>query len=195
MEDYLEAVYILFQKQGDVRCVDVAEYLEVTKPSVSRAVKELTKAKYLRKDSSGILSLTSSGEQVAAAVYGDEDAFLKVQGLAQSASRIELMEFRSQRSTSALEIRENQRRVFCKGREIPLTKTEYEILLYLFQNINQVLTHDQIYEKIWKEPDYGEARKLVSHHVQSIRRKLNLGKDSSIRLRCIRDVGYSLETK
>ena len=82
---------------------------------------------------------------------GDEDAFLKVQGLAQSASRIELMEFRSQRSTSALEIRENQRRVFCKGREIPLTKTEYEILLYLFQNINQVLTHDQIYEKIWKE--------------------------------------------
>ena len=69
MEDYLEAVYILFQKQGDVRCVDVAEYLEVTKPSVSRAVKELTKAKYLRKDSSGILSLTSSGEQVAAAVY------------------------------------------------------------------------------------------------------------------------------
>ena len=90
---------------------------------------------------------------------GDEDAFLKVQGLAQSASRIELMEFRSQQSTSALEIRENQRRVFCKGREIPLTKTEYEILL------------------------------------QSIRRKLNLGKDSSIRLRCIRDVGYSLETK
>ena len=42
MEDYLEAIYILFQKQGYVRCVDVAEYLEVTKPSVSRAVKELT---------------------------------------------------------------------------------------------------------------------------------------------------------
>ena len=91
---------------------------------------------------------------------GDEEAFLKVQGLAQSASRIEPLEFRSQRSTSALEIRENQRRVFCKGREIPLTKTEYEIPLYLFQNINQVLTHDQIYEKIWKEPSYGEARKM-----------------------------------
>lgn len=126
---------------------------------------------------------------------GDEDVFLKVQGLAQSASRIEPMEFRSQRSTSALEIRENQRRAFYQGQEIPLTKTEYEILLYLFQNANQVLTHGQIYEKIWKEPDYGEARKLVSHHVQSIRRKLNLGEDSSIHLRCIRDVGYSLETK
>lgn len=69
MEDYLEAIYILFQKQGYVRCVDVAEYLEVTKPSVSRAVKELTKAKYLRKDSNSILSLTSSGEQVAEKIY------------------------------------------------------------------------------------------------------------------------------
>ena len=69
MEDYLEAIYILFQKQGYARCVDVAEYLEVTKPSVSRAVKELTKAKYLRKDSNSILSLTSSGEQVAEKIY------------------------------------------------------------------------------------------------------------------------------
>lgn len=126
---------------------------------------------------------------------GDEEALLKVQGLAQSASRIEPLEFRSQRSTPALEIRENQRRVFYQGQEILLTKTEYEILLYLFQNINQVLTHDQIYEKIWKEPNYGEARKLVSHHVQSVRRKLDLKEDSSIHLRCIHDVGYSLETK
>ena len=69
MEDYLEAIYILFQKQGYARCVDVAEYLGVTKPSVSRAVKELSKAKYLRKDSNSILSLTSSGEQVAATIY------------------------------------------------------------------------------------------------------------------------------
>ena len=77
MEDYLEAIYILFQKQGYVRCVDVAEYLEVTKPSVSRAVKELTKAKYLRKDSNSILSLTSSGEQVAATIYERHRFFME----------------------------------------------------------------------------------------------------------------------
>ena len=47
MEDYLEAVFILQKQKGYVRCVDVAEHLSVTKPSVSRAVKELTKMKYL----------------------------------------------------------------------------------------------------------------------------------------------------
>ena len=69
MEDYLEAIYILFQKQGYARCVDVAEYLGVTKPSVSRDIKGLSKAKYLRKDANSILSLTSSGEQVAEKIY------------------------------------------------------------------------------------------------------------------------------
>ncbi|MFQ8636809.1 MAG: winged helix-turn-helix domain-containing protein [Acutalibacteraceae bacterium] len=94
-----------------------------------------------------------------------------------------------------MEVRLNQRKIFRDQQEIPLTKTEYDIFLYLLQNPNRVLTYTQVYERIWKEPDYGEARKLVSHHVQAIRRKLHLEKDSGIDLRCIRDVGYSLELR
>ena len=98
-------------------------------------------------------------------------------------------------SLPSLKIDPQQRRVYRDGEEVFLTKTEYEILLYLFQNSNHVLTHSQIYERIWREPDYGEARKLVSHHVQAIRRKLNLKQDSGVYLRCIRDVGYSFENR
>ena len=92
-----------------------------------------------------------------------------------------------------LEIHLGKRKIFRNQQEIPLTKTEYEIFLYLLQNANRVLTHSQIYEKIWRELDYGEAQKLVSHHVQAIRRKLKLGKESDVRLCCIRDVGYCFE--
>lgn len=49
MEDYLEAVLILHQKHGSVRGVDIAVHLGVTKPSVSRAVKELSKSGYIVK--------------------------------------------------------------------------------------------------------------------------------------------------
>ena len=98
-------------------------------------------------------------------------------------------------SLPGLKIDPQQRRVYRDGEEVFLTKTEYEILLYLFQNSNHVLTHSQIYERIWREPDYGEARKLVSHHVQAIRRKLNLKQGSGVYLRCIRDVGYSFENR
>lgn len=98
-------------------------------------------------------------------------------------------------SLSDFEIHLSKRKVFRNQQEISLTKTEYEILLCLIHNANRVLTHSQIYEKVWRELAYGMAQKLVTHHVQSIRRKLNLEKDSGIDLRCVRDVGYSLELR
>ena len=69
MEDYLEAVLILHQKHGSVRGVDIAVHLGVTKPSVSRAVKELSKSEYIVKNTDGTLSLTDSGLQIATQIY------------------------------------------------------------------------------------------------------------------------------
>ena len=40
-EDYLEAIIVLLKKMGMVRAVDVAQHLEVTKPSVCHAVATL----------------------------------------------------------------------------------------------------------------------------------------------------------
>ena len=69
MEDYLEAVLMMQQRHGYVRCVDVAEQLGVKKPSVSRAVKELTKSGHLVKNADGTLSLTELGLQLAEQIY------------------------------------------------------------------------------------------------------------------------------
>ena len=67
MEDYLEAVFMLQKQNGYVRCVDVAKQLRVKKPSVSRAVKELSRSDHLVKNADGTLSLTETGLQLIAA--------------------------------------------------------------------------------------------------------------------------------
>lgn len=77
MEDYLEAVLVLQQKHGYIRCVDVGGYLGVTKPSVSRAVKELSKKKCLLKKDDGTLSLTEQGRQIAQQIYEKHQFFTK----------------------------------------------------------------------------------------------------------------------
>lgn len=77
MEDYLEAVLVLQQKHGYIRCVNVAGYLGVTKPSVSRAVKELSKKKCLLKKDDGTLSLTEQGRQIAQQIYEKHQFFTK----------------------------------------------------------------------------------------------------------------------
>ena len=57
------------QQHGYVRCVDIAEQLGVKKPSVSRAVKELSKSGHLVKNADGTLSLTETGLQLAEQIY------------------------------------------------------------------------------------------------------------------------------
>ena len=69
MEDYLEAILMIKQQHGYVRCVDIAEQLGVKKPSVSRAVKELTKSGHLVKNANGPLSLPDAGLQLAEQIY------------------------------------------------------------------------------------------------------------------------------
>ena len=68
-EMYLESIYVLSQKGGQVRSVDVSEYLGYSKPSVSRAVGLLKNGGYLLMDKDGSLTLTESGKEIAQKIY------------------------------------------------------------------------------------------------------------------------------
>ena len=68
-EMYLETIYILTQKNGTVRSLDVAEYMEFSKPSVSRAVGLLKAGDYITVNKEGFISLTDSGLEIAKKIY------------------------------------------------------------------------------------------------------------------------------
>ena len=68
-EMYLETIYILSEKTGAVRSIDVGEYMGYSNPSVSRAVGILKKGGYLLMDKDGYLALTESGLAVAKKIY------------------------------------------------------------------------------------------------------------------------------
>ena len=68
-EMYLETIYTLSLKQTNVRSVDVAEALNYSRPSVSRAVGLLKKNGYLLMDDDGFLSLTEQGKSTAEKIY------------------------------------------------------------------------------------------------------------------------------
>ena len=68
-EMYLETIYILYQKNKDVRSIDVAEYMGFSKPSVSRGVSILKRDGYLTVDANGYLELTDSGTDLTKKIY------------------------------------------------------------------------------------------------------------------------------
>ena len=57
---YLEAIYVLSQKNENIRAIDVGAYLGYSKPSVSRAVGILKRHDYIVVDDDGFIVMTKS---------------------------------------------------------------------------------------------------------------------------------------
>lgn len=68
-ENYLETILVLEKRNGIARSVDVANELNFSKPSVSRAVSVLKSAGYVEIGSINQLLLTPSGREIAERVY------------------------------------------------------------------------------------------------------------------------------
>ena len=66
---YLEAIYVLSQKNDKIRSVDVGTYLGYSRPSVSRAVGLLKKADYITVDADGYIKMTAKGVEFAKNLY------------------------------------------------------------------------------------------------------------------------------
>lgn len=84
-EDYLKTILILKEREGMVRSVDVANELNYSKPSVSRAVKLLIERDLIVMESNGELVLTSKGHRMASAIFERHevisDFFVKLLGV------------------------------------------------------------------------------------------------------------------
>ena len=68
-EDYLETILLLYRKQGYVRSTDIANAMNYTKASISRAVKILKDDDYIYLEPNKMIFLTEKGEKKALEIY------------------------------------------------------------------------------------------------------------------------------
>ena len=68
-EDYLEAMLMMQERFGYIRSIDIANELNVTKPSVSYATKRLRQNGYITMDKEGLITLKESGLAISERVY------------------------------------------------------------------------------------------------------------------------------
>ena len=68
-EMYLEAILVLSLRKAVVRSIDVGEYLQYSKPSVSRAMGILRRDGLVEMDRDGSLTLTDRGRAIAEMIY------------------------------------------------------------------------------------------------------------------------------
>jgi len=64
-EDYLRAIYHLLEEEHEVKSVEVASYLDVSKPSVSEMLKKLDKGGFISYKKYSKINLTKKGLNIA----------------------------------------------------------------------------------------------------------------------------------
>ena len=94
----------------------------------------------------------------------------RIQAVARRKFRIQEQNLRIGEFTVDLQAR----RLTCNNSEVPLTKKEFDLLLYLVLNKNKVLTRQQLYEHIWGNIlDDQYDSNFIDVHIKNLRKKLN----------------------
>lgn len=69
LENYLETIYVLKHRLGNVRSIDIATELNFKKPSVSVAMKNLREKELITVSPEGYILLTAAGLEIAERIY------------------------------------------------------------------------------------------------------------------------------
>ena len=89
-------------------------------------------------------------------------------------------------SAGEVTIDKETREVISCGEKTELTLKEFELLSYLMEHMNRVVTRDELLDSIWGYDYDGETRTL-DMHIKTLRQKL---RDAGQQIKTIRGVGY-----
>ncbi|MBW3594509.1 MAG: response regulator transcription factor [Actinobacteria bacterium] len=91
-----------------------------------------------------------------------------------------------------LEIDASAFKVFRRGEEIPVTATEFKLLLELVKNAGNVMTREMLLELVWDYGYLGDSR-VVDMAIKRLRRKIEDDPSNPTVVHTVRGVGYRLE--
>lgn len=136
---------------------------------------------------------TSVGDRVGGLKMGADDYIIKPFEGIELIARIENVLRHYNKNCKILKYKNlkihfEERTVKKDGELIELTLKEFELLVFLIENKNKVLTRENLIEKVWGYDYAGETR-TVDNHIQKLRKKLSM-KDT---IKTVFGLGYKME--
>ncbi len=146
-----------------------------------------------------IILLTAKDEvsdRVAGLDAGADDYIIKPFSIEELLARIRANLRRNQEADSSslqfadLRLDRSSREVYRSNRLIELTAKEFDLLEYLISHPRQVLTRDQILERVWGYDFMGDSN-IIEVYVRYLRLKLEANQEPRL-IQTVRGVGYVL---
>lgn len=142
-----------------------------------------------------VTAKSSELDKVKGLDMGADDYIAKPFGIMEMVSRVKALLRRAEpeKKTSVYEFdliyMDDVRHVVkACGENVELTFKEYELLKYLLQNIDIVLSRDKMMNQVWGFDYEGESR-TVDMHIKTLRQKLG---EAGAAIKTVRNVGYKI---
>ena len=91
-----------------------------------------------------------------------------------------------------LVIDRKERRVTLAGREVELTKKEFNLLKFLAENRDRVMTREEIRQALWGKRQLYSWSRTIDVHVRHLRMKLETDPNNPALIKTVVGVGYRL---
>ena len=154
-----------------------------------------------------ILMLTAKAgeaDKVVGLEMGADDYLAKPFSPREMVARVRAILRRSESSTApesapyyekgALKIDFSTYEVFARGQQIKLTLKEFELLRFLVQNSNRVLSRDQLLDRVWGGETFVTPR-TVDVHIRRLRKAVEEDDGKPKLILTLRGVGYKFDEK
>lgn len=91
-----------------------------------------------------------------------------------------------------LVIDQSRREATVNDVSVPLTRTEFDLLVMLAQRSGQVWDRPSIVREMWQS-DFQGSKNLVDAHIGNLRRKLDVASPGSVWIHTVRGIGFRLD--
>ena len=189
-----EAVNRIIENQPDIILLDVmlpdVSGFGVTKKIRSMGIETPILFLTARDDTEDkVTGLTVGGDDYVTKPFSLDEIMARISAIMRRTGKDQVAE--SVIRVGELEMNEDAHEVTVKGQPVDLSPTEYQLLRYLAQNPNRVLTKAQILDHVW-EYDFNGEMGIVESYVSYLRKKLDpLSSEPLIVTK--RGVGYLLK--
>ena len=153
-----------------------------------------------------IIMLTAKGDEfdkVHGLEIGADDYMTKPFSPREVTARIKAVLRRSEAKVDSPEVEEilksgplkvymERYEVYLHGEKLDFTPKEFELLAYLIQNKNRVLSRDLLLSAVWNYDFAGDTR-IVDVHVSHLREKVEIDTRKPQFIKTVRGIGYKFE--
>lgn len=149
------------------------------------------------------LTQRDAEEDIVQALHaGADDYLVKPARAAELNARITALSRRSSnekapgqtvRQYGPFEVDLRDRAISLSGENVPLTDKDFELAVFMFENVGRLLSRDFLLERVWGVSSDLNTR-TVDTHMSRLRRKLGIKPENGFRIKTIYQHGYRLET-